>query len=121
MHKAQVIKNKDIQLIHRGGPPGAAQVGRAVSSDISASMGAGIAHFDNCSISWTVLYDEVVYVIDGLFRLVTKNGVLEGKAGDVVWIPEGTQLTYEGENARVFYAVYPGNWKELSLQATSAK
>jgi len=107
------IKSENITFIHRGGPPGNAQVGRAVSTDISSSMGAGIAHFDQCSISWTVLYDEVVYVVSGVFRLATKSGAIEANAGDVIWIPNGTELKYEGEEATIFYAVYPGNWKEL--------
>lgn len=116
MSQATLIKGSDIHFAHRGGPPGHAEVGRAVSTDMSTSMGAGIAHFDDCSISWTVLYDEVIYVIDGLFRLVTKDAVLEGESGDVIWIPKGTELNYQGDKASIFYAVYPGNWKEL-LQA----
>lgn len=111
--KALLVKGESIQFNHRGGPPGKAEVGRAISTDVSSSMGAGLARFDNCSIAWTVLYDEVVYVVDGVFRLVTPDGVLEGQAGDVIWIPEGTELKYEGEQATIFYAVYPGNWKEL--------
>lgn len=110
---AKLIKGSSLTFMHRGGPPGEAGVARAVSTDLSASMGAGVAHFDDCSISWTVLYDEVIYVIEGVFRLVTREGVLEGRAGDIIWVPEGTELKYEGEQARIFYAVYPGNWKEL--------
>ncbi|MCZ2722633.1 cupin domain-containing protein [Marinomonas sp. 15G1-11] len=113
MSKVTLIKGENIQFNHRGGPPGMAQVGRAVSTEMSSSMGAGIAHFDACSVAWTVLYDEVVYVIDGVFRLQTNAGPVEGKAGDVLWIPNGTELCYEGEKASIFYAVYPGNWKEL--------
>ena len=113
MSKAQLIKGSDITFAHRGGPPGHAEVGRAVTTEISSTMGAGIARFDNCSVAWTVLYDEVLYVIDGTFRLVTNDGVLEGQSGDVIWIPEGTELKYEGEQATVFYALYPGNWREL--------
>ncbi|WP_372596948.1 ethanolamine utilization protein EutQ [Amphritea sp.] len=113
MAQARLIKGSEISFTHRGGPPGHGEVGRAISTDISSSMGAGIARFDDCSIAWTVLYDEVVYVVEGLFRLVTPDAVLEGQAGDVIWIPEGTQLRYEGEQATIFYAVYPGNWKEM--------
>lgn len=110
----KLVRSSDINFSHRGGPPGHAEVGRAVSSDISSTMGAGIARFDGCSIAWTVLYDEVIYVVDGCFKLVTPETVLEAKAGDIIWVPEGTELKYEGEQATVFYAVYPGNWKELS-------
>ncbi len=109
----KLIQSDDIAYIHRGGPPGHSEVGRAVSTDISSTMGAGVATFDQCSIAWTVLYDEVVYVIDGLFRLVSDGEVIEAKAGDIIWISEGTELKYEGDNAKVFYAVYPGNWKEI--------
>lgn len=110
---AKLIRASSLNFQHRGGPPGEAAVARAVSTDLSATMGAGVARFDACSIAWTVLYDEVVYVIDGVFRLVTKDGVLEGQPGDIIWIPEGTELKYEGEHASIFYAVYPGNWKEI--------
>lgn len=110
---ATLIRGSSLSFTHRGGPPGHAEVARAVSADMSQTMAAGIAHFDACSIAWTVLYDEVVYVINGLFRLVTGDQVLEAKPGDVLWIPEGTELRYEGEQASIFYAVYPGNWKQL--------
>jgi len=98
---------------HRGGPPGHAEVARAVAPEISQTMGGGVARFHDCSVEWTVLYDEVIYVVEGRFRLVTPDGVLEAEAGDTVWIPEGTALRYEGENAMVFYAVQPGNWRAL--------
>lgn len=110
---AKLIHASDLHFQHRGGPPGAAAVARAVSTDTSHTMGAGIARFDACSIAWTVLYDEVIYVIDGIFRLVTEEGTLEGHPGDIIWIPEGTELKYEGDQATIFYAVYPGNWKEI--------
>lgn len=91
---------------------------RAVGGDLSGTMAAGVARFDDCSVAWTVLYDEIVYVIDGVFRLAMPDGVLEGEAGDILWIPEGTELKYEGESASIFYAVYPGNWKEIHQLAS---
>jgi ethanolamine utilization protein EutQ len=117
MSKAQLIKNSDIVFSHRGGPPGRAEVGRAISTNISSSMGAGFAKFDDCSIEWTVLYDEIVYVISGTFCLVVEGESLIGEAGDVLWIPKGTELKYQGQQATVFYAVYPGNWKEILQSA----
>lgn len=111
--KVQLIKSSSLVFNHRGGPPGTGEVARAVGTDLSSSMAAGIARFDGCSIAWTVLYDEIIYVIDGVFRLNTPTGVIEGQAGDIIWVPEGTELKYEGDGASIFYAVYPGNWKEL--------
>ncbi len=113
MSKAQVIRHGDLTFTHRGGPPGYAEVARAVGTDISNSMAAGFARFDGCQISWTLLYDEVAVVLEGVFRVRTPDGVLEGEKGDVLWLPEGTELQYEGEEAMIFYAVQPGNWKEI--------
>lgn len=52
-------------------------MGRAVSSDISPSMG---------SIVWTVLYDEIVYVIDGVFIVKTNSQTYTAQKGEVMWI-----------------------------------
>lgn len=110
----KVIAASIVEMIVRGGPPGEAHVGRAVSSDISPSMGAGFAEFNRCSIVWTVLYDEIVYVIDGVFIVKTNSQTYTAQKGEVMWIPKGTELSYQGEEARIFYVVYPGNWKEPS-------
>jgi len=111
---ATLIKKENIEFIHRGGPPGKSFVGRTVSDDMSSTMAAGIASFDACSIPWTVLYDEIVYVISGVFRLVMENETIEGVAGDTIFIEKGTSFNYEGDEASIFYAVYPGNWKSLT-------
>ena len=58
---------------------------------------------------WTVLYDEIVYVIDGVFIVKTNYQTYTAQKGEVVWIPKGTELSYQGEEARIFYVVYPGN------------
>ncbi|RVU30405.1 hypothetical protein [Neptunomonas marina] len=67
----------------------------------------------NCQIAWTLLYDEVVVVLEGTFKVRTKDGLLVGEKGDVLWLPDGAELQYEGDNAFIFYAVQPGNWKEV--------
>lgn len=109
----KLFKSNEITMHHRGGPPGTASVGRAVDSQTSNTMGAGLAFFDQCSVAWTVLYDEVIFVHSGIFRLRVEDHIYEGKAGDILWIPKGTALSYEGESASIFYVVYPGNWKEI--------
>ncbi|MSU88582.1 DUF861 domain-containing protein [Rhodobacteraceae bacterium 2CG4] len=112
----QVIRAAAVRMRHRGGPPGLAQVGRAVSSALSPGMGAGLAAFDGCSVAWTLQYDEVIYVIAGELT-ITADGVTHvAEPGDVVWIPEGTSLIYGGRAARIFYAVQPGNWAERSAE-----
>jgi ethanolamine utilization protein EutQ len=97
-----------------GGPPGKASIARLITPEISKTMGGGVARFDGCSIEWTVLYDEIIVVLEGRFRLRLGQGYkqkIEAKPGDVVWLPEGTPLKHEGDKAVVFYALDPVDWR----------
>ena len=105
-------RKSDLQFAAYGGPPGQATIARLVGPGISKSMGAGIATFDGCSIEWTVLYDELIVVLEGTFRLVVGDKTYSCTPGDVVWIPENTPLKYEGDNAMVFYALHPVDWRQ---------
>lgn len=91
-----------------------ASIARIVGKADSGTIGAGIATFNRCSIRWRVRYDEVIVVLEGTFRLrfgEAETSVIEAAPFDVIWIPKDTPLVYEGEAARVFYALYPVNWK----------
>ena len=115
MKKAQHFKASAMHFEDFGGPPGKATIARLVGAELSHTMGAGIAVFDGCSIEWTVLYDEVIVVLEGNFRLrlgKTYDETIEAKPGDVIWLPEHTPLRYEGEGAKVFYALYPVDWRK---------
>ncbi len=116
MHKVRHFKAASQVTMPFGGPPGKATISRLVGPDISRSMGAGIAYFDGCSIEWTVLYDEVIVVLDGRFRLQVGGAephTIEAGPGDVIWLPENTPIRYEGDGAKVFYALHPVDWKKL--------
>jgi ethanolamine utilization protein EutQ len=105
------FKRSEMKFDTYGGPPGKAGIARLVGPDLSKTMGAGLATFDGCSIEWTVLYDEMIVVIEGLFRLRAGGDVFEGRPGDVIWIPEKTAIVYEGEKSVVCYALYPVDWR----------
>lgn len=109
----QIIKSKNVAMSDRGSLCGVAKVGRAIDSQQSQTMGAGLAFFDNSHVEWTLLYDEVIFVHQGVFRITTPTENHEAFPGDIVWIPKSTSVIYGGNNAYIFYAVYPGNWKEI--------
>ena len=106
------FRKSEMSFSAYGGPPGAATIARLVGPEMSKTMGAGIATFDGCSIEWTVLYDEVIVVLEGTFRLVVGKETHFCTPGDVLWIPENTPIKYEGDKAKVFYALYPGDWRQ---------
>ena len=114
MSGAKHFPAREMRFERYGGPPGEATIARLVGPELSSSMGAGVATFDNCSIEWTVLYDELIVVLEGTFRLRLggeENRTIEAGPGDVIWLPEGTPLRYEGDGAKVFYALSPVDWK----------
>ncbi|MCY1259484.1 Ethanolamine utilization protein EutQ [compost metagenome] len=102
----------ELQFQPYGGQPAErAAICRLIGPADSQTMGAGMARFDGCSIEWTVLYDELIVVIEGNFRLRLADRVIDARPGDVIWVPERTPLAYEGEKATVFYALYPVDWQ----------
>ena len=100
-----------------GDDPGRATISRLVGPESSKTMGAGIARFDDCSIAWTVLYDELIVTLEGKFRLRVGDEVFDTVPGDVLWVPKGTALAYEGERATVFYALAPVDWRTREIRA----
>ncbi|MDX9663966.1 ethanolamine utilization protein EutQ [Pseudomonas sp. P5_152] len=112
--KARVlcIDQQDLTFTVRGGPPGAAYVARAVSNEVSPNIGVGFARWEGAEVRWTVLYDEVIFVIEGCLQLQADGEMFEVRPGQVLWIPEGSELVYGG-HALFGYVVHPGNWKEL--------
>ena len=96
---------------YAGEPVERAAICRLIGPTDSQTMGAGLACFDGVSIEWTVLYDELIVVLEGHFRLRLADRVIDAAPGDVIWVPERTPLAYEGEKARVFYALYPVDWQ----------
>lgn len=111
MTEVKHYKRSEMRFEKYGGPPGVATISRLVGPDVSATMGVGIATFDGCSIDWTVLYDEMIVVMEGRFRLRHPGGVIEAGPGDVIWLPEKTPVSYEGDKAVVCYALYPVDWR----------
>src|SRR5262249_8706846 len=86
---------------------------RLLTPDNSRSMGAAMHTYDGCNIGWTTHYDQVTVVLDGTLRILTGveySRVIEATFGDVIRLPNGTPLKYQGEKAKTFTAVYPVDW-----------
>ncbi|KIC84477.1 ethanolamine utilization protein EutQ [Pseudomonas asiatica] len=107
----RLVDHRDLDFVQRGGPPGDAWVARAISNEVSPNLGIGFARWEGAEVAWTVLYDEVIFVIEGCFELQANGEVYRVSPGQVLWIPEGTALVYAG-HALFGYVVYPGDWKQ---------
>ncbi|MBB4864364.1 ethanolamine utilization protein EutQ [Pseudomonas nitritireducens] len=105
-----LVDHRDLDFTPRGGPPGHAGVARAISQEISPNLGIGFARWEGAEVAWTLLYDEVVFVIEGCFELRANGELYRVLPGQMLWIPEGTELVYGG-HALFGYVVHPGDWK----------
>jgi len=77
-------------------------------------LGTGFARFTKAAIPWTVMYDEVLLVLEGNITVKTPDGDLRAGPYECIWLPKNTDLTYISESALVFYAVHPANWNETA-------
>ncbi|MEU9478722.1 cupin domain-containing protein [Streptomyces sp. NPDC048191] len=78
-----------------------------------SQLGGGIARFDKggATAPWKLPYEEVMCVLTGTLRLTFGDEVLEAGPGDVVTIPRGVEVIYEGEAGTTgFYALTPADW-----------
>lgn len=106
-----LVDHRDLDFIPRGGPPGAAFVARAISNEVSPNIGIGFARWEGAEVAWTLLYDEVIFVIQGCFELRANGELYRVEPGQLLWIPVGTELVYGG-HALFGYVVHPGDWKQ---------
>jgi ethanolamine utilization protein EutQ len=112
MNGIKLIKPAERKFEPIDGVAGDIRIGRDVGSDISKSLSAGVATFENCAMEWTVKYDEYFYCLDGALTIETKEGDFELTPGTGIWLPEGTWLVYKARGrARVVFSVYPADWR----------
>lgn len=75
---------------------------------------AGFMTFEQSELPWFLNYDEADYIVEGDFRLKVGNQVFTAKAGDVVYIPKGSQVVFSSPTfCKVFYVTYPANWADF--------
>lgn len=76
-----------------------------VTPELSETFGANFSVFKECSIDWTINYDEMLYCLDGEIDVVVEGQSHVLGPRDSIWLPAGTSLTYRANSATVL-AVY---------------
>ncbi|MSQ83591.1 MAG: DUF861 domain-containing protein [Myxococcales bacterium] len=84
-----------------------------------APMTAGIMSWQRKdSFAWALDYDEVDLVLEGVLQISVGGQVLEGRAGDVFYLPKGSRIVFgTPSRVRVFYVTYPANWAQAGAGA----
>ena len=79
--------------------------------DESPRIGAGVMEMDHSDFDWTLKYDEWDYVIDGTLEIVINGRRVTGNAGDMIFIPANSSITFScPATCRFVYFVYPADW-----------
>jgi ethanolamine utilization protein EutQ len=81
----------------------------------SPDMATGFMTLDKTAFDWHLMYDEIDYVIEGTLDIIVNGKTYRGQAGDVLFIPRDTKITFSTpDKAKFFFVTYPANWAELS-------
>lgn len=108
----RVVKPREMTFTPRFAYGDQAQVAVACGPDDGTALGCGYVRMTGAEIPWTIKYDEVVLVLEGKVTIRTADGDLIAEAGESIWLPSGTELTYISNSALLFYAIHPANWAD---------
>ena len=79
-----------------------------------ASLGAGVCEYKGV-FEWDLHYEAVYYMISGSLTVIDEDGEHTVGPGQIMTIPKGSRGRYVSpEGCRLFWAIYPGNWEEIS-------
>lgn len=84
-----------------------------LDSSNSASMSVGFARYEKgATREWAITCDQAVIVTKGVLTVRSADTTVTAKAGEVIFLTEGTKVVYEGEQmgTEVVYVTYPHWW-----------
>lgn len=110
--RARIFKAGELPWTTARTSSGNTKIARVINTANSDHVGAGIEVLENVSITWTVTYDEVLFIHEGEMEIETNGERWSCSRGDIVWLPNGTTLAYDASKGRCayFYALYPVDW-----------
>jgi ethanolamine utilization protein EutQ len=113
MRTAFVVRPDDAAWEDLGAGGKRSDIKSLVGPDQSDTIAAGLCVFEDSSFDWTLAYDEIVHVLEGTVEVQVGEERLRGEAGDVLFIPDGSQVTYVFQGlCRLFFAAYPADWQQ---------
>lgn len=110
----RVVRGEAVQLERFTGAGAGknVQLKDVITAADRSPMGAGFMSWSAAdSFPWTLTYDEIDYVLEGVLHVVIDGKTIEGRPGDVVFIPKGSRIVFgTPSRVRLFYVTHPANW-----------
>ncbi|MEM7223379.1 MAG: ethanolamine utilization protein EutQ [Pseudomonadota bacterium] len=116
---ARVARFADLEFVPRFAYGEMAQLAPVAGAEQGTELGAGLVRMTGARIPWQVRYDEVLIVLEGRLAVQIGDQRLEAGPKDSLWLPAGTELVYEADEALVAYAIHPVNWAEREAAGDS--
>ena len=106
MKKApQLYKFSEIKHRLQTLEPGKSYIKPFVTSKVSDTMCGGLNFLNKVSVPWDLTCDEIIYCMEGTFRLTCDGKSYICNPGDVLYIPRDNHIAYEcDEKCVIFYA-----------------
>jgi len=96
----------------------AMELARVVTEAATTNLGGGFIRYQNADgelADWTLTYDEVLYVIEGVLEVISNGESFVARAGEAMVIPKGATVTYRGaKGTKVFFVLQPRDWATRS-------
>ncbi len=113
-----LVRGASVKLAHfaGAGPDRDVRLADLITGRDGSPMTAGIMSWSReDSFPWSLDYDEVDLVLEGVLQLTLDGQTLEGRPGDVFFIPKGSQVRFGTPwRTKVFYVTYPADWTSAS-------
>ncbi len=109
-----VVRGQSVKLGRFAGAGPHRNVGLTdvVTGKDASPMTAGFMSFSSAdAFPWTLDYDEMDCVLEGVLQLGIDGRMVEGRPGDVVYIPKGSTVVFgTPSRTKIFYVTYPADW-----------
>lgn len=109
-----VVRGRSVKLgaFEGAGPDKNIGLTDLVTGRDGSPMTAGIMSWRReDSFPWSLDYDEVDLVLEGVLEIEIDGRKLRGEPGDVFYIPKGSRIVFGTQShTRVFYVTYPADW-----------
>jgi len=76
-----------------------------------SAVGAGFMSWQKGGFNWTLTYDEVDYVVEGIMEITYDGRTIRANKGDLVFIPAGSSIHWHTPTwVVVYYVTFPAEW-----------
>jgi ethanolamine utilization protein EutQ len=110
-----VVKGKTVkpEPFDTGKPGTKVFLSDVMTLEESPRLMAGIMEMEESSFPWTLQYDEVDYIIEGVLEIKVGDTTVRGEQGDILFIPKGSSISFVAPGkTRFLYVTYPADWAD---------